>query len=598
MIAGSKITIQAQHGGGANSVSDGTVLSANGTTDVVALTAQGESTALNHQLNGGETIIYSGSCCGLVNGQAYNVIKVTNKTISLGNFFGAGTQVGTANDTITFSQDHNFYDGQSVRYYRNAGSAVVGLTDGTRYTVNVIDDRTIKLLPYGQTENSKNVSSVNGSTDVVTTTTNHGFGDGTNVTYHAPGPTLQFTNAMVDVGTLGSAGPDIGTSFPLNSTDNNAIFAGTPNSSGTWSAHTFVAGEAVIYRNLDGSSIGLTDGTMYFVSLVSGSSYLVRLHTSYCDAVGGAVGSDCALPDGGDSGTETDARSAGRNPISLNPGTKTEANSENRHTLTKAVNAPIPGLTDGATYLVDTTGLGANQFSLQTLGGTPIGISSSITKTNGLNPELGGTLADYTATLSFSGHRFAHEGINLTSAGSGTASLIVDLGNASAGNDNGRFSGVGGAATLAASSAGDLEAVASASGTTGGAINVGNVETKASATLDTNLTIATGASLEADEIEVLTRSILNITATADGTGGGGISISGARSNASGTNNSKIDVQSGTTLTALHSILVQGRTTSDVGALATSRFGRVPRQRRHGCVRLQRLRGPRWRSVAR
>lgn len=570
VVAGGTISITAQHGGGPASVSDGTVYSVDGANNFVTFTAIGENVPLAHQLSGGETIVYSGSSGGLVNGQAYNVIFRDGTSLYLGNTFNAGSQVSTANDTITFSRDHNFREGERVYYQTNGGGLITGLTDGVRYSVNVIDERTIKLLPDGQSENSRNVSSVNGGTEVVTTTTNHGFTDGLNVTYHAPGPTTLFTSAMVDIGSLGAAGPDFGTSFPLNSTNNNAIFAGQPNSSGTWSPHPYSTGDAVIYRNIDGDGIGLSDGVMYFVRRVPGSNYLITLHTSYCDAVGSAADAGCFLPDGGDAGSDPDARPAGRNPVPLNAGTKTEFIAEQRHSLTLASQAPIPGLTDGATYLVDTTGLAANQFKLQTLSGTPINISSAITKVGGRNPELGGT--HFTVALSFSGHRFAHEGINLTSTGSGTQRLVIDLTGAAAGNDNGRFSGIGGAATLAGSDSGDLESVASATGKTGGAINVGEAETKAYGELETNLTIKTGVSLEANVIEVTTRSILNVTGTADGIGGGAISISGARSNASGTNTSKLDIQGGTTLTARDSILVQGRTTSDIDALAESDSG--------------------------
>ena len=421
--------------------------------------------------------------------------------------------------------------------------------------------------------------------DVVTTTAPHGFSDGTNVTYHAPAATTLFTNAMVDIGLTGANAPDFGPGPTLNAPNNNYIYVGQPNpavsdpnASNAWLPHTYSNGEAVIYRNLDGSNIGgLSSGTMYFVRVIDG--YRIQLHSSYCDAVGGAAGSSCALPDGTTGPTDgtTDARSAGRNPISLNPGTKSGATIELRHTLTRAANAPIPGLVDGATYLVDTTGLASNEFRLQQLDGTPItNLDSSITKAGGRNPEVGNT--SFTVNLSFGGHRFAHEGINLTGTGSGSADLVVDIDTAAAGSDHGRFSGVGGAATLTNSAAGDLEAVASGSGATGGAINVTEVEAVANGTVDTNLNIKSGVSLEANVIEVSTRSILNLTATVDGVGGGFASFSGGQSTATGTNNSKLDIAGAAaslpaaSLTAHSSLLVQGQTISDVGALATSDSG--------------------------
>jgi hypothetical protein len=580
VIAGGTITIRAQHGGGANSVSDGTVHSVNGTDNYVEVTALGESQALDHQLSTGATIVYGGSCCSLSSGQAYNVIVRNPTSLYLGNNFNAGSQVSATNDTITFSQDHNFADGQVVYYYDNGTGTIGGLTNGVRYSVNVIDDRTIKLLPLGQSENSRNVSTVDGGSNVVTTTTDHNFGNGLNVVYHAPDPTLNFTNAMVDIGLTGTNAPNFGNSLPLNAPNNNYIYAGRPNpnvsdpnASNAWLAHSFSNGNAVIYRNLDGSNIGLGNGTMYFVHVVD--SYRITLHTSYCDAVGGAAGSSCALPDGGDPGNQTDARTAGRNPISLNPGTKNATNIEKRHTLTLAHKSWIPTLTDGTTYIVDTTGgLDADEFRLKTLGGSSVGLSTQITKIGGRNPELGGALNNWTVNLSFSGHRFAHEGINLTSAGSGTDQLRIDLSSGT----GGKFSGIGGAATLTNSSAGDLESVASGSGATGGAIRVSDVTAVATATVDTNLNIKSGVSLEAENINIVTRSILNLTATVDGIGGGFASISGAKATATGNNNSKIDIFGAgasvpaPSLTANDALTIQGQTVSDVGALAQSDSG--------------------------
>ena len=373
VIAGGTIAITAQHGGGPGSVSDGTVYAADGTGNFITLTASGENQPLAHQLSTGNTITYSGSCCGLGNGQRFNVIVRDANTIYLGNQFNAGSQVSTANDTITFGHEHNFAEGEQVFYFTNGGGTIGGLSDSTRYSVNVIDEFTIKLLPDGQSENSRNVSSVNGGTDVVTTTTDHGFSDGLNVTYHAPAPTVLFTNAMVDVASNGTAGPNIGTTFPLNSTNNNAIFAGQPNAGGTWSPHTFSNGDAVIYRSLDGSNIGLTSGVMYFVFVIDG--FLIRLAPSYCDAVGSDASNGCLLPDDGDADYDPERAPGRQRPALALAGHQERVTSELRHTLTRASLAPIPGLTDGTTYLVDTSGLGANQFRLQTLGGAPIGIA-------------------------------------------------------------------------------------------------------------------------------------------------------------------------------------------------------------------------------
>jgi hypothetical protein len=569
VIAGSKITILAQHGGGTPVISDGTVLTANDSGNYVVLTASGASVPLAHQLAGGETIVYTGSCCGLVTGRAYNVIVRDSSSIYLGNSFNAGTQVSVSNDTIRFSRLHNFVDGESVYYSNNGGATIGGLSNSTRYTVNVIDEFTIKLLPFGASEIVAIVSNINDVAETITVNSGHGFVDGQNVVYRAPTPTLTFSSALVDVNSKspGSLGPDFQFSgSTMLSVDNNMIFAGTLNANGTWSPHSFFTGQGVVYNSPDGSPIGgLSDGAVYFVIKVN--DYQIRLASSYCNAVGSPGGTDaCALPDGGDEGTSPDPR-----PVSwlaLAP-SKTAAAINERHTLTDWHSAPITGLIDGATYLVDLSTPSATTFKLKTLGGSPVAFEQEVV--GSFNPQLG------PATFSVNvgpGHRFVYEGINLTSVGSGIASLIVDLGP----GGGGRFSGIGGASTLSGSDSGDLESVASATGKTGGAINVGNVETIATGMVDTNLNIASGASLQADVIDILTKSTLNITATSDGSGGGAVSISGAQATATGTNNSTIDIAEASgnviapSLSARAALTVQAHTISNVNALAASSSG--------------------------
>ncbi|HZI45069.1 MAG TPA: hypothetical protein VFD53_07610, partial [Ilumatobacter sp.] len=159
-----------------------------------------------------------------------------------------------------------------------------------------------------------------------------------------------------------------------------------------------------------------------------------------------------------------------------------------------------------------------------------------------------------------------------TGTGTGTAHLRVDLTTALAGNDNGRFSGIGGAAALTFSEAGDQKSVASGSGAGGGAIDVRDVEATATGTLDTNLNIKTGVALEASTIDVHTTSRLGMFATVDGIGGGFASFSGGRSTTRATNNSVVDIADGSSLTATGDIVIQGRTITDADALAKSNSG--------------------------
>ena len=190
--AGGTITIQAIHGGDTARTSDGTILSVDGTNaatmadaNFITLTYQGSTAAAPHGLGDGSTITYSGSCCGLTNGRSYGVLVRNGTSIHLGAAF-EGSQVDTASDTITFGTSvqvvtgtdasgnntygpsfvpaaHHLVTGDLVYYWSKSGTAIGGLTSGTRYKVTVIDPTRVKLLPEGD---SLLVRSVNGASGV------------------------------------------------------------------------------------------------------------------------------------------------------------------------------------------------------------------------------------------------------------------------------------------------------------------------------------------------------------------------------------------------------------------------------------------------
>ena len=161
----------------------------------------------------------------------YNGANVDPNNFSLGAGFdgqtcSASTQtcVNGSNDTITFSQPHNFISGDGVQYVAGPGSANVGglNTSGTYYVV-VIDDRTIRLVAtQNQATNPASFyqqftpSSISGAVITGTGFTNNGY-----YTYHAPAATT-LTNAAVDIIGGDSTGSSANTTD--SPTANNIVF--------------------------------------------------------------------------------------------------------------------------------------------------------------------------------------------------------------------------------------------------------------------------------------------------------------------------------------------------------------------------------------
>ena len=82
---------------------------------------------------------------GLVDGRDYNVVTDAPTQLQLGVEFDAST-IDLVNDTITIV-GHNFEDGDEVLYRLTTGATgATGLTNGDLYTVEVIDDDTIRLV--------------------------------------------------------------------------------------------------------------------------------------------------------------------------------------------------------------------------------------------------------------------------------------------------------------------------------------------------------------------------------------------------------------------------------------------------------------------
>ena len=118
---------------------------------------------LSHGLATGETIEYDPSgntpisglqvtyvdpddITGTVLRRVYDVVVVDDDHLSLGSVF-KGSDITANRETIFFSGGHNFLRGDAVVYHKPSGSTqVAGLTPGAVYSVDVVDEKTIRLV--------------------------------------------------------------------------------------------------------------------------------------------------------------------------------------------------------------------------------------------------------------------------------------------------------------------------------------------------------------------------------------------------------------------------------------------------------------------
>jgi uncharacterized phosphosugar-binding protein len=89
-----------------------------------------------HGLQTGDQVLYSTgggiTINGLGNERNYNVIKVDDQRVRLGDQFD-GASVNTARNIITFGGDHSFQDNDRVIYQASGGINVGGLVSGNAY---------------------------------------------------------------------------------------------------------------------------------------------------------------------------------------------------------------------------------------------------------------------------------------------------------------------------------------------------------------------------------------------------------------------------------------------------------------------------------
>ena len=542
VIDAGTLTISSTQGGLPPVYSDGTFnagTAVNTQTDTINL---GAPTGLQT----GDTVIYSAgtgnvAITGLVNGRTYGVIVPMDSlgapqpnALQLGVSFNssqAAAQVNLVNDTITFPVAHNLQTGDLVVYRAGSGNAEVGgLSDGTTYVVQVIDSKTIKLLPQSQPFAPLSFTGADLANNTITITGN-GFADGQAVTYSAPQATT-FNASVVNV---------VLTSGVLTSSPAAYdIFIGTSN--------PFRAGDEVIYTASGTPINGLVSGNRYWVIYDPTNPDFIQLAASYAQAVGSP----------GDPSANPPVAATAPTPIQISASTASGASSV-IHSLLKVTDQPIGGLVDGVTYYV--ANATANTFQLaptqkDALAGTNIITLAPTDAVSGV--VLSGT------------SKIGTDGVDFTAYGTGAQDLVIKL--TSVGTGTQQLKGVGGAAALASAPTGDGVATASESSSGGGAIQVGMATASVSSTPTDAVTVGAGASLSATDLNVLGTSYANVSASSANGGGGGVAIGVATASASASNDATVSIDDGASLAASHDITVSSDAIENANVLAGTSGG--------------------------
>ena len=327
--------------------------------------------ANNHNLSTGQAVVYhisSGNAPigGLTDGEVYYVIEVNDTTIQLAasltdaqnttpvpvplvspsegtpdEVVSRGTVLFNAfsdvqNNEITFAGNHDLTTGQSVVYHagnidsvKETIDPVGGLTDGQVYFVIKVSDVKIKL--------ASSLSDADTGTFI--------------------NPLLPLASSATNQDSLTTA-----RSFAQSSIANNEIvFASDPR---------LLEGQAVVYnKGKDNPLIGLTDGHIYYVKLVTGNAIQLALSSG---------GASVTVSAASGTGVDTLTPAASFDPSSLNVQGDQISFAANHNLLDgqKVVyragvgNTPIGGLTDGQTYYVNL--VDATTVTLANTAGTAV----------------------------------------------------------------------------------------------------------------------------------------------------------------------------------------------------------------------------------
>ncbi len=206
----------------------------------------------------------------------------------------APAAVDTTAETINLGSSTTLKTGDAVTYYAGNGAPIGGLTDGTKYYVNVVSGGTIKLY---DTAADAQAGGTTGLMNLASQGANGQYLSGGGSTGTSVGATVSVnfvkdTNlAYLGGSTFKAAGLDVEATTPAQTISfNPATGVNVTNNTVNLGVTDLVTGDAVTYNANGGTVIGgLTTGTTYYVNVQADGS--VKLYDSYADAVAaGATG--------------------------------------------------------------------------------------------------------------------------------------------------------------------------------------------------------------------------------------------------------------------------------------------------------------------
>jgi hypothetical protein len=206
----------------------------------------------------------------------------------------APAAVSTTADTINLGTSTTLKTGDGVTYYAGSGAPIGGLTNGTKYYVNVVSGGTIKLYDTaadaqaGGTTGLMNLTSQGSNGQYLS----GGGSTGTSVGAAVSVNFVKDTNlAYLGGSTFKVGGLDVEATTPAQTISfNPGTGVNTTSNTLNLGVTDLVTGDAVTYNTNGGTAIGgLTNGKTYYVNVQTNGT--VQLYDSYADAVAaGATG--------------------------------------------------------------------------------------------------------------------------------------------------------------------------------------------------------------------------------------------------------------------------------------------------------------------
>ncbi len=548
----------------------------------------------NHGLQTGAQVVYVNGggtdISGLTNQSSYNVIAVDSQTVKLGSIFNAA-DIDVKFNTIKFAQNHGFKDGNKVVYEATGGNVIGGLVAGKTYYVKVVDSKTIKLSLIQSTTQLTQGTSINNintnSPDTVITINNHGFNTSDQINYVRRTAKFSIVDKLPDTqgkDNIFNLGSDVISKNSINS-----------------ASHGFENDDQVVYTTDGGSLGGLVNAQTYYIvnkttntfqlSVTKGGT-AIDITSVPTDAKGNVVDSTHQIKAVG-----LKVQQVNQSTFSYTTDNTTNTITLNSHGFTngqavvyKTAGTALTNLTPGTTYYVKlvntnsfqltaTSGgavidIGANSGTHQLVvnkgtqdleEGVPYYVVGVTTNTFKLaNTAAGTALTLDKSSLTGTGldHLFTKENVvDLTSAGTGTQNLHIDLDNATA---TGKTHLLSSGATATIPTQGDNKFSAYSQAAAGGLL--GGTGTKATLNITPTMTTYVGnnaAIIAKGNVTVDSLSSVQTTGSTTSRVYGAIAVGASKINVNVTNNNTTYVGDAASVIADGNVVINGQTAQTI-----------------------------------